>query len=569
MDNPVNFTEEQVRELARCYFDPVYFIENYCWIELKEQNKIVPAKLYPYQKTILQWLTKGESGVVLKSRRIGGSTIVTLWVGWKVNFRRGVNALLLSRNETMAKKLVAKVKFSLFNLRKHTSDDFSLAEDASWMLNSIAVNTQLNLSIGWQDKEGNIVSTSDVESLTTTGDSARGDSATFIFMDEMAFLQDQEATSRSARLTTTRGGHWLAISTPNGVGDSFHGLCMRAERGENDSYNFMKVHWSEAGMDEAMIRRATEGMSDASRLQEMEMEFLASGDPVFSHVHLSACYRPFDEYPDVLAEAQAYDKLVKTPKSDAYYYIGVDSAVGKLNKRDAKRDYHSFTALTKSGLQVFAYHSKEESLIEWAGNIEQTAAGDYRRVGTVSRLHKEYPGIMHVEINGPGMTVYSNHRLPDDGVSNIVPKQTNMKTKDQLIRQLILAVESHSIIITDRFTYQCMVVFQRGSMPGSYNAPNGDYYDDPVISLALAWDAILSMGAIEFSWGATGDNLERLEKSPEAVQRAEIDAMPFGPAVSGKVEATDRLSTHFNEDSPSIFISDLDISRVNEPEFAI
>lgn len=562
----VSLTEEQIKELIKCYYDPIYFIENYCWIEIKEQSKIVPAVLYPYQKEILSWLIAGKSGLVLKSRRVGASTVVALWLGHKVNFSRGINALLLSRNEDAAKKLLNKVKFSLLNLKKHTSDEFSLAEDASWMANNINSNQQL-LSVNWQDDNGNVVSTSEVASLTTTSQAGRGDSATFVFIDEMAFLQDQEGASRSARLTTTRGGHWLAVSTPNGVGNSFHSLCMRAERGENRSYNYLKVHWSEADMSENMVADATEGMSEDDRLQEMELEFLSTGDPVFKHTHLSACYKPIEDYPEVAKDLREYEDKVKFSKGEFMYYSGVDSAVGKLNKKDSKRDYHSFTALTKSGIQAYAYHDKKMVLTEWAGNIEQLPnIGMVRREGKVSQLHKEFPGIMHIEVNGPGHAVYINHQLPDDMYSQVVPKQTHLKTKDQLIRQLIIAVESHAIIITDKFTYQCMSVFQRGTVAGTYSAPTGEYYDDPVISLALAWDALLSSGAIDFSWGSSTDSLERVTYSDEHRDAFELSTMSYGPSIMRDVGDGERMSSYFSGDEAVIVDADLDLGRVSEPE---
>lgn len=562
----INLTEAQIRELIRCYHDPIYFIENYCWIEIKEQSKIVPAKLYPYQRLMLEWLIAGKSGLVLKSRRVGASTVVAMWLGHKVNFQRGVNALLLSRNEDAAKKLLSKVKFSLLNLRRHTSDEFALAEDASWMVNTFTSNQQL-LSVGWQDDQGNVVSTSEVASLTTTSESGRGDSATFVFIDEMAFLQDQEGASRSARLTTTRGGHWLAVSTPNGVGNAFHSLCMRAERNENRSYHYLKVHWSEADMTENMVSAAVEGMSEDSRLQEMELEFLSTGDPVFKHVHLAACYKPIDEYPEVAKELIEYRDKVRDSRGEFTYYSGVDSAVGKLSKKDSKRDYHSLSVLTKSGIQAFAYHDKQMTLTDWAGNVEQLPnVGMYHREGKVSKLHREFPGLMHVEINGPGQAVYLNHKLPDDIYSQIVAKQTNIKTKDQLIRQLIIAVESHAIIITDKFTYQCMSVFQRGTVAGTYSAPTGEYYDDPVISLALAWDALLSAGAIDFSWGQSTDRLERITATDEDREAFELSTMSYGPTAIKDISPGERMSSYFDGGGAIIIDSDLDIGRLTEPE---
>jgi intein/homing endonuclease len=976
----IGLSEEQLKELAKCYNDPIYFIENYCWIEVKEKSKIYPAVLYPYQKEILTWLVNGESGLVLKSRRVGGSTVVALYLAWLINFRRGVNALLLSRTEKDAIKLLAKVKFAYFNIKRHTSEDFALAEDATWMLNDVAFNNQQLFAVGWKDDEGNILSTSEVASLTTTSESGRGESASFVFIDEMAFIEDQEGASRASRITTTRGGHWLAVScqtpdayvftnngiqqledfvnrdssvgefsntndfeilgindmsncnttynngsvdtikittelnytmecsrehpivvnrngnidwvrakdlqigdwtpinrnnncfgnvkikhpyllglvlgdghisknryeinitsvdeetklylinnynfslskdeihirkcnkeivdyfesigykfvtaryksipkqvmlsnresqklvlrglfdadgcstpdgrvsfvstselmvnqirmmllnfgitsakynkvskptkrvaveseqwileigmdawkffeevgfgltrkqknynpnkkhslkdiipygallakeisndskwskpefrnkrssvkgrlfnkalklehkplsyqtankfleywkenseldeykklqklvesnyrwvkitklensfnetwdfsipddgsyvsngfishnTPNGVGDKFYEWCMAAMRGENKSYRFRKVHWSEAGMTQDMIDSATEGLSEASIQQEMEMDFISSGDPVFSHMHVSACYKPIDDYPDIKEYLQQYSFNVKRDKS-VFYYGGVDTAIGKLSKKDSKRDYHCFTALTNSGVQAYTYTTKEKSLIEWAGNVEQIAGQAVRQEGIVSALHKEYPGILNVEINGPGQAVFINHIIPEDGRSNIVPKNTTSKTKEQLIRQLILAVESHSIVITDRQTFQEMIIYQRGSTPGTYSAPTGAH-DDTVMALALAWDALLRSGGVEFAWGSTSDDLQPREKTKEEITNLDIVRMGYGPSIMTTVNSTERLSSYSPEQNYGMVVdSDLDISRVREPEF--
>lgn len=563
----INLSEEQFKELIKCYNDPIYFIENYTWIEVKEESKIVPTVLFEKQRIILKWLINRENILVLKSRRVGGSTIVALYLAWLLNFRKGVNALLLSRNEDAAKKLLAKVKFSMMNIKKHTTNNFALADDASWMLNPIPVNAQQFLKVGWQNDEGDYVSFGEIYSLTTTKESGRGDSATFIFMDELAFLPDQEESMRAARLTVTRGGHWMAVSTANGVGDVFHSMCMAAERKENKHYKFLRFHWSEAGMDELMIERATEGLSDSSRNQEMEMEFISSGDPVFNAMHLAACYKPIEDYPEIGLEILEYQKKHKNNPDEYFYYSGVDTAMGKLSTKSSKRDYHSFTSLTKSGIQVHSYHSKTDSLTDWAGNIEQLPNNiQVRREGIVSKLHAKYPGLLSIEINGPGQTVWMNHKLPNDGFSNIIIKHTNLKTKDQLIRQLILAIESHSIIITDKFTYQCLIVYQRGSTPGTYSAPLGDYYDDPVISLALAWDILLQNGAMDFSWGSGTDNLVRDRLADEDILANDLLNLGYGPSILLKQDSGERLS-NYGPDNILIPDSDLDISRLNEPEF--
>lgn len=561
----INLSEDQIREMYRCYKDPVYFITNYIWLELKEKSTITQFELFDYQEKILSNLANHKNMLILKSRRVGASTVVAAFAAWLVNFRRGVNILFISRKEEMAIKLLDKVKFMLRNLKKHDNPNFELATDASWMLNDLR-EAQQNLKVNWHNNDGDVVSKGEVWSLTTTADSARGDSATFVFVDELASLPDQEELMGSALLTAMKGGNWIAVSTPKGVGNMFHAMCMQAERGEDIGAEFLKVHWRDTDITEEQLRAVLAINSEDIRMQEMEMAFLSSGDPVFSPVHLAACYKPI-KLPSNAEVKEAIEHYKTLDRSLFPFYTGVDTAVGKLTRKDSKRDYHSFTALTKSGIQAFAYHSKDESLTDWTGSLDsQPGIGESFIEGTVSRLHRQYPGILEVEINGPGQMTYNNHRLPQDSFSIIVPKNTTIKSKSQLISQLIIAIETHSIIITDQFTYECLSYYQRGAIAGQFSAPPGNFFDDPVISLALAWDALLRDGAMEFPWGSTSDQLKTGPLDQVKIDEYDSEKANFGPALLKK-NNNERLVDNFN-DKGAYFdpMSGIDISRLRSPE---
>ena len=50
---PVEFTKEQIQEYQKCMDDPVYFISNYVKVTHPVRG-LVPFKLYPFQKRILE-----------------------------------------------------------------------------------------------------------------------------------------------------------------------------------------------------------------------------------------------------------------------------------------------------------------------------------------------------------------------------------------------------------------------------------------------------------------------------------------------------------------------------------
>ena len=189
-----------------------------------------------------------------------------------------------------------------------------------------------------------------------------------------------------------------------------------------------------------------------------------------------------------------------------------------------EKDYNSLVALTEDGIQVLGLHNKEP-LSSWAGQVSREDS--VFKIGTVSKTHKEYPGYMLIEENQSGYTVLNNYIDPEDGISECYPFHTNAKTKGRIIKNLILAIENHQLIITDKFTYECMLYYQHGTVPGTYSAPEG-YYDDPVIALALAWEALLRNGGIELVF----DRVKGKEHKDE-IHRLKMDNIndPVGPMI--------------------------------------
>lgn len=514
----ISLTPEQLKDLFKCQESPVYFAKLLCWIMQNETSEIIPFNPLPYRVKILKKLQNRKNLLGKKSRRVGWSWTVATFVAWLINFKPGVKVLFLSKNEDDAKDLLAKVKFILNNLAYKDADLHEDCTPALWLRGHIEVDNQTTFSIGFHNDDGDITKVSTVESLTTTGQSGRSRGATLIFIDEFGFIKpDDEKTWTAIKPTVARGGQWVACSSTNGVGGVFHRLCMQAERGENKFFEYMVTHWSETEITPDQYEAAIEGMGEQEVAQEWEMDFAQSGDPVFNSTHLAACYRPMDEYPELKERLETYRK------SGQGYFSGVDSALGKAHRKENLRDYNSFISLTAEGIQAFAEHNKKP-ISEWAGYTKDGT--EYP--GLVSKLHHKYPGVCYIEENGPGTTVLNRHQTPNDTVSQIVPIHTDSKVKNRIINNLVIAIESHQIIITDLFTYQCMLVYQRGDQPGTFAAPKG-YNDDPVIALALAWDALVRENRYIIDLGIP--SLERAIKDPNEIEFINAENAMYGPVL--------------------------------------
>ncbi len=527
----INLNQKQIEELVKCSQNPAYFLEKFCWLQQNETQEVLPFIPFQYQRESLAQLVAGRNIVVYKSRRVGMSWIVAAYAAWLINFRRSIKILFLSKREKDAAELLSKVKFILNNLAYHDHADQMLATKAAWLRGETGKDNTLEFSIVYRDDQGLETSSSDVISLSTTKEAGRSHGATLIFLDEFAFVKpDDERTWAAIKPTVARGGQWIMASSANGVGGVFHRLCMLGRRHENKRYWYREVHWSETNITADMVAESIEGMDASLADQEWELKFIQPGDSVFDATHLAVCYKPLDEFPDVK------DAIARHRAEKGIYYSGVDSAVAKGGKRGSEKDYNSFIALTPDGIQAAAVHNKI-SLGEWAGmTVDDVHKGKKELKGLVSKLHAKYPGMMYIEENGPGHTVINRHQLPEDGQSDIHMGQTTQKFKVTIIQNLALAIEGHQVIITDEFTYQCLMVYQRGAAIGTFGAPSG-YNDDPVIALALAWYALLSYGTMLVNYGNDQAFLDRrrsLQKDTEAVL-PDSEAPEFIPAENRRV----------------------------------
>lgn len=77
----INFTLHQVQEYNKCKNDPIYFLENYGKI-IALGKGIVPFKLFPYQRRIINAVTKNRKVVGKLGRQQGkcvsGDTNITI-----------------------------------------------------------------------------------------------------------------------------------------------------------------------------------------------------------------------------------------------------------------------------------------------------------------------------------------------------------------------------------------------------------------------------------------------------------------------------------------------------------
>ncbi len=521
-------------EIAKCAKDIEYFIDNYVWID--GDKGIVPLNMgrkegedYYYQREILHHYLNGENIIILKNRRAGFSWIVGAISAWLVNFKKGTNVLYASRSESEAITLLEKPRFILNNLALKDAPTHEKATSAFWLLNNIETDNKKSLAIGWMSSGGDVIAKSSIQSLTTTKHSGRGEKANLVVVDEIQFIEHQDELVSSLLTTASLGGSWIVGSSAGDVGTWFHKKVLEGRRGENKYYWFRHVLPEESGISKKVLGQSKDTLPEDLFRQEWYGDFRQPGDAVFNATHLAACYKPPHMYDEIRNYLYDYQKRVEHNKS-VIYYSGVDSALGKTHRKSKEKDFNAFVTITEDGVQAFTELNKKP-LSYWAGEDTNDEEGNLiRGYGRACELHHFFPGISIIEENDSGRAVIARYIVPDDGVSKMFPFDTKHNTKSRIINNLRIAVESHSIVITDENTYQQLSMYQHGSTPGTFSAPN-NFWDDAVIALALAWEALRREGAYVIDLKKSIEDIAprpNFHRYAETIDQSPLKAPPIG-----------------------------------------
>ena len=260
-----------IEELIKCHDDPIYFIENYCYIRHPTKGKVL-FKLYEYQKESIRAYIAHDRVIVNKPRQMGYSTLTAAFVAWYVFFHNDKSVLFLANKQDIAKNLLKKVKLIL-------------AEVPDWMLLADLIVNQahsLEFSNG-----------SSIKAVATSEDAGRSESLSLLIVDEAAVIRNFDEIWKAVKSTVSTGGKIIAGSTPKGIGNWFYETYTKAETGENEWYPLLFNWWDNpdyagddlekspntpGGWTSSWFRKETKDMTVQHIRQELLTSFLESGE---------------------------------------------------------------------------------------------------------------------------------------------------------------------------------------------------------------------------------------------------------------------------------------------------
>ena len=444
-------------EYLKCSQSPEYFICNYIKV-VHPIKGIVPFALFDFQKEVVKAFDEHSNNIVLKSRQMGITTLISAFILWRMIFEKNKNFLIISLKQDLSKNYITTIRFMNENLPTFLKMGYD--ED-----------NRLSLKFA---------NGSQVQASATTKFSGVSFAVSLLVIDEAALLDDGEALWQSSLPSLSTGGNAIIASTPRGVGNWFHKMFIGAKE---SGFNALTLPWNlHPERDQAWRDKEAKRLGDPAKgAEEFDCSFLASGRTLISSTlilkYQSQCIDP-------LWKKENGYQVFTNPNPNSQYLLTVDPASGLDNG-----DYCAFHVL-----DVGAY--KIEQVVSFLGKMPPTEFGMLLKN---TALEFNSCGLL-IERTGLGLAIieacknYQNliHCSPDlnlivpasDIRSNEFPAgfSTNIRTRLLVISKLEEILRLELVKLHDARTIDQLLTFV--SKNGRFEALNG-YSDDAIMALGI------------------------------------------------------------------------------------
>lgn len=286
--------------------------------------------------------------------------------------------------------------------------------------------------------------------------------------------------------------NFINKNTPYGVGNFYHSTWVDAIAGGNP-FNPIRLYWQmHPERDENWYKQMASALGPKRTAQEIDGDFLSSGNTVFDLADIKAIEDCLSDYPVIKKRFNGQYRQYLEPQSDKEYFIGADVSTGRAS------DYSAFTCMDKQG--------EEQAIFKGRIPIDKYA----KLLGDTGQLYNW--ATIAPESNDVGMAVTT--KLQDEGYPKLYYYQkmlkkkgksrpevdkspgwlTTQKNRSVIIENLEQDIREEDVIIKDPFFVQEAYTFiydglGRPVAMGKHRANNsavdidleGDVYSDDSI----------------------------------------------------------------------------------------
>ena len=307
-DAQIAYEPWMIKEMKKCKENILHFAENFFYIINLDRGRET-IDLHSCQKRVLRKMRDNRFFILLASRQIGKSTMMTIYILWQACFIDDQRVLLVANKESTAIEIFQRVRMAFEEL-------------PIWLKPGVKEYGKTSMTLDNGSRIG---------ITTTTGTAARGQSVNCLVIDECAFIEshlvEEFWKSVFPIITSSKKSKIFICSTSNGTGNLFHKIYDGAEKNEN-GWAYDKIMWNEVpGRDEkwAAITKQALGSNEAW-LQEFCCEFLNSGESSIDEELFADMSAKCTEAKIILEEGNY--KIWDEPDPTRVYVAGVDISEG-------------------------------------------------------------------------------------------------------------------------------------------------------------------------------------------------------------------------------------------------
>lgn len=252
--------EKQIEEVIKCAKSFFYWCHRYVKI-LHPKFGTIPFVLYKYQRRVISEYENNRFNMISKFRQGGLSTVSVLWGLHKCMFQKDQQIYFLSKTDREA--LVAG------DIARKAMDNFP-----QWMYD------HNHADITKHEKSFNDIGS---KMCFYTPEAARGKSATYIMIDEAAFIEGMSDHWKAMYPVVAAGGNVEIISTVNGLGNWYEETYHEALSGKN-FFNIIDLDYWEHPLyaNPQWAEESRMNLGEKGWQQEILRDFLGSGDTYIS-----------------------------------------------------------------------------------------------------------------------------------------------------------------------------------------------------------------------------------------------------------------------------------------------
>jgi hypothetical protein len=514
-----SYSEEQVLEIAKCVKDPIYFIDNYCYIVTLDHG-IQPFKLYDCQKKKIKLIHDNRKVILMEGRQQGKTTSAAAYILWYTLFQDNKSVAVLANKSATAREIMSRYQLMFEYL-------------PPWMQQGIKTWNKGDIEL----ENGSIVFTS-----ATTAAGIRGKSVNLLYIDEAAIIPNTVAdaffTAVYPVISAGQTTKILITSTPLGY-NHFWKFWNDAVNKNNDFVPMYIPYWEIPGRDEKWALEQKRQLGDLKYNQEVLCKFLGSSLTLINSdtiEYMTTCPTVYSkdgldlyEYP-INGQRDEDEKLVTKPHT---YVIVADTAKG------VGGDYSAFVIvdITEVPYKLVGKFRDNKIAPMLYPTVIHKIAKDYNNAYVLIEVNssEQVAHIMHNELEYDNIIFVNRDTKKGQVVSGgfgggktQLGVQTDKRVKRIGCFTFKALVEEKKLLIMDADTISEISTFIQ--VRDSYAADDG-YHDDLVMPLVL------------FSWLTTNSYFKELNNVnireamyQERIKQIEEDVIPFGFIENGLEE---------------------------------